>query len=318
MMWSIEKVVNALANQNYPELDSEKELALELFDKDELFGIGVDNLGRRVLVLPAQMGSLGFITSNASFDPFSSVTWVDARIDLPKVATLRCDANFRNRSVCEAVAALFVGLIDIQRKFGNAGAAIWEMKQFFENGFTSAYSEDSLTGLLGELVVISQAQFPETLVSYWHSNTDAYFDFSTDNLRLEVKTTTTNLRNHNFSSNQIGSGLDGKTFISSVILSTVERGTTLSNLIDLISTKLSTDGAAKLLNVVIGTLGVLPESIKSLQIDLDETLNSILNISALNIPRPEKSPGVISMHWIANVEHCQNDHESFEALMSMF
>jgi hypothetical protein len=317
-MWNIDRVVNALGNQNYPELQSEKELALELFDENRLCGIGTDNLGRRVLVLPAQLDSIGFITSNAIFDPFSSVTWVDARLELPKVATLRCDANFRNRAVCEAVAALFVGLIDIQEKYGNAGAAIWEMKQFFENGFSSTYSEDSLIGLLGELVVINLAEDPAALVQYWHSNIDAYFDFSTDNLRLEVKTSKSNLRNHNFSSNQIGAGLDDKTFVSSVVLSLVENGSTLSDLVELISSKISSDLAAKLLNVVIGTLGVVPKSVKSTQIDLEATLKSVVNISAANIPRPNKNAGIISMSWIANLDHCKDDQLDFRELLKKF
>jgi hypothetical protein len=308
-MWSIDLVVNALANQNYPDLSSEKELALELFDEKKLCGIGTDNMGRRVLVLPAQIASIGFITSNAIFD---------AGMELPKVATLRCDANFRNRSVCEAVAALFVGLIDIQDKYGNAGAAIWEMKQFFENGFSNTYSEDSLIGLLGELVVLNHAEDPETLIQYWHSNIDAYFDFSTDNLRLEVKTSKSNLRNHNFSSNQIGSGLDDKTFVSSVVLSLVEQGLTLADLVDSISSKVSTDKAAKLLNVVIGTLGVLPDSVKSLQIDLEMTSKTIVNLPAYKIPRPERNIGVISMHWVANLDHCLTDHVDFKELLSKF
>ena len=317
-MWNIDQVVNALANQNYPDLNSDNELALELFDKDKLCGVGIDNLGRRVLVLPAQIDSIGFVTSNAIFDPFSSVTWVDARKELPQVATLRCDANFRNRSVCEAVAALFVGLIDIQEKYGKSGQAIWEMKQFFENGFNSTYSEESLIGLLGELVVIHQAENPETLVKYWHSNIDAYFDFSTENFRLEVKTSKSSLRNHNFSSNQIGTDLDNKTYISSVILSLVEQGTTLSSLVDMISEKLSKDLAAKLLNVVVGTLGVIPDVVKSLNIDLEMTSKSIVNIPAVKIPRPERNPGVISMHWIANLDHCVIDEIKFENLISKF
>ncbi len=317
-MWSIDRVVNALANQNYPDLSSDKELALELFDEKKLCGIGTDNMGRRVLVLPAQIDSIGFITSNAIFDPFSSVTWIDAEMQLPKVATLRCDANFRNRSVCEAVAALFVGLIDIQDKYGKAGAAIWEMKQFFENGFSHTYSEESLIGLLGELVVLNQAADPATFIRYWHSDIDAYFDFSTDNLRLEVKTSKSNLRNHNFSSNQIGSGVDDKTFVSSVVLNLVEHGSTLADLVDLISSKVSPNEAAKLLNVVIGTLGVIPESVKSLQIDLEMTSKTIVNIPGFKIPRPEKSTGVLSMHWVANLDDCVTDHVDFQEILSKF
>jgi hypothetical protein len=317
-MWTVDQVVDALANTNYPELNSDNELALQLFCHDKLWGVGEDNVGRKVLVLPAQTDSVGFITSNAIFDPFSSVTWIDAGVELPRVATLRCDANFRSRPVCEAVAALFVGLIGIQDKFGNAGEAIWEMKQFFENGFSSAYSEESLIGLIGELVVILQAESPNDLVDYWHSNIDAYFDFSTENIRLEVKTTKSNLRNHNFSSNQIGAGLDEKTFISSVILSLVERGTSLSDLLELVTINLDNEQAIKLLNVAIGTLGVVPDLAKSIQIDLDETIDSIINVSASIIPRPEKTPGVISMNWIANLKNCESENLDFRKISNRF
>lgn len=317
-MWSIDQVVNSLANQNYPEMYSDQELVLALFEEKKLYGVGIDNFDRRVLVLPAQKNAIGFITSNAIFDPFSSVTWADTKLELPKVATLRCDANFRNRSVCEAVAVLFVGLIDIQEKYGNAGSAIWEMKQFFENGFRSSYSEESLIGLIGELIVISQAKNPETLLQYWHSNIDAHFDFSTDKLRLEVKTSKSNIRNHNFSSNQIGSGFDDKTFVSSVILSLVEKGITLIDIMDLISSKLSSESASKLLNVVLGTLGVLPDTVLSLQIDLEATSNSIVNISANDIPRPEKNLGVLSMNWVANLDHCTSKHVELETIIKKF
>jgi hypothetical protein len=300
--WTIEEVVNALQNQNYPELLSEKDLALQLFDPKNIYGVGVDSRGRRVLVLPGQEMSSSFITKNAEFDPWSSVKWIDADQNLPNVSTLRCEANFRNKSICEAVAAIFMGLIKIQSRYGSAGSAIWEMKLLFENGFNSTVSEETIVGLVGELLLINSSEDPDVLVKHWHSNIDAYFDFSSEKQRIEVKTTKSNIRNHKFSSNQVGTEFDDKTLVVSTVLNLVEQGTGISELIFEISKKLSPENSTKLLSIVVSTLGTLPEMVDGLKIDLSESIKSIRFIKSINIPRPQRSPGVISMNWVANLD----------------
>jgi hypothetical protein len=310
MNWKIEDVVNALQNENYPKLDNEKELALQLFDPIITCGVGIDNLGRRVLVLPGQELASSFLTKNAEFDPWSSVKWIDSDQILPQVSTLRCEANFKNKSICEAIAVIFTGLINIQLKYGSAGSAIWEMKQLFENGFNSNVSDEVVTGLFGELVLIGSTHNPNVLIEHWHSNIDAYFDFSSEKQRIEVKTSRSNLRNHKFSSNQIGTELDQKTFIVSIILSLVEKGTSLSDLVNEISDKVTTENSIKLVNIVVGTLGTMPEMINEFKIDLIETIKSVRYIKASNIPRPQKSAGVISMNWISNLN--DTNHETVD------
>ena len=318
MKWHIEEVVKALSGDSYPVLSGENELALQLFNSETMCGIGVDGLGRRVLVLPGQEGTISFNTNNAIFDPWSSVTWINGSQSLPKVSTLRCEANFKNRGICEVVAAIFIGLIDIQNKYGSAGSAIWEMKILFENGFNSNVSEETLVGLFGELVVLNSSTNPNTLLDFWHSNATDYFDFSSNNHRLEVKTSRNNLRNHRFSSNQIGSDLDSKTTVASVILSTVEQGISISSLIDQISQRLDISHGAKLMNIVIATLGVPPQLVNSVKIDLDSSVGSIRLISAINVPRPSPSSGVISMNWIANLDSISSIDGSLDSLLELF
>jgi len=318
MNWTIDAAVKALSGKTYPNLSGENELALELFDFNTMCGIGVDGQGRRVLVLPGQNRSTSFNTKNAIFDPWSSVKWVNGTNDLPNVSTLRCEANFNNKGVCEVVAAIFIGLIEIQLKYGSAGPAIWEMKLLFENGFNTDISEETIVGLFGELVTLSSIEDPRILIDLWHSNTKDYFDFSSEKHRLEVKTSRTNLRNHRFSSNQIGNELDSKTTVASVVLNTVEQGLGLSGLVDLVSQKVDSNRSAKMLNTVVATLGVPPQLVKSIQIDLEATRESIRLISAENIPRPIKSPGVISMNWVANLETTSESTLNLESLLEQF
>lgn len=318
MKWGIEEIVKALINPHYPQVDSDKELALQLFNPETMCGIGIDNAGRRVLVLPGQEAAASFVTKNAIFDPWSSVTWVDSSVPLPKVSTLRCEANFRNQAICEAVAAIFVGLIDIQERYGAAGSAIWEMKQLFENGFNSNVSDETIVGLFGELSVIYAASDPNKLARPWHSNSADFFDFSSDNHRLEVKTSRSNVRNHRFSSNQIGNDLDAKTTIASVILSVVEQGTSMADLVKMITERTSDEISLKLLTVVISTLGTTPELISGMNIDLQATVNSLHFLPAESIPRPHRALGVISMNWIANVDSSLSQADSIDSIINLF
>ena len=318
MKWQIEDVVSALSGTNYPILTGENELALQLFNPETMCGIGVDGLGRRVLVLPGQENTISFNTNNAIFDPWSSVTWVNGSQKLPKVSTLRCEANFNNRGICEVVAAIFIGLIDIQTKYGSAGSAIWEMKILFENGFNSNVSDETLIGLFGELVVLNLSMQPSKYIDLWHSNTKDYFDFSSDNHRLEVKTSRNNLRNHRFSSNQIGNDLDSKTTVASIILSTVEQGMSISSLIDQISQRVDSSHGAKLMNIVISTLGIPPQLLNSIKIDLVSTSGSVRLISASDVPRPISASGVISMNWVANLDSISVINRNVDSLLELF
>jgi hypothetical protein len=318
MKWKLEDVVDALGERDYPALNGEYELALALFDFDSMCGVGIDADGRRVLVLPGQEKSTSFNTQNAIFDPWSSVTWVDGTQTLPKVSTLRCEANFRNKGVCEVVAAIFIGLMDIQLKYGSSGSAIWEMKLLFENGFKSDVSEETIVGLFGELVTINSVVNPSKLIDLWHSNALDHFDFSSDKHRLEVKTSRNNMRSHRFSSNQIDENLDSKTTVVSIVLKTVEQGATLSDLIESISAKVDSSRSAKLLNTVMATLGVPPQLLNSIQIDIVTTMESMKLISARNIPRPIKTPGVLSMNWTANLDLQLESISNLELLLEDF
>jgi hypothetical protein len=90
----------------------------------------------------------------------------------------------------------------------------------------------------------------------------------------------------------------------------VEKGTSLSDLVNEISDKVTTENSIKLVNIVVGTLGTMPEMINEFKIDLIETIKSVRYIKASNIPRPQKSAGVISMNWISNLN--DTNHETVD------
>ena len=91
----------------------------------------------------------------------------------------------------------------------------------------------------------------------------------------------------------------------------VEKGTSLSDLVNEISNKVNIENSVKLVNIVVGTLGTMPELISEVKIDLNETIKSLRYIAAINVPRPVRSMGVISMNWISNLN--DTNYETFEA-----
>ncbi|HED12885.1 MAG TPA: PD-(D/E)XK motif protein, partial [Gammaproteobacteria bacterium] len=63
-------------------------------------------------------------------------------------------------------------------------------------------SSRSVIGLFGELYAIHRASSPQVAVEAWRSTIDDRFDFSIEDIRLEVKASSTRQRAHNFSLEQ--------------------------------------------------------------------------------------------------------------------
>ena len=271
--------VNSIIEKLNTKIDTEHlldgRLVMQYFSEESVIGIGTDASGRVVLVLPAQNTVTSFQTDFADFDPSCRVFIEESSLQLPAVATLRCSLDRENFERVKALAVIMKGIIELQTSYGNCGHAIHEMKEFFANGFKLAVSQQKITGLFGELLVIAQSKDKNRVVGLWHTDSDAAFDFSTGNTRVEVKTTRSLNRIHQFSSNQVSESLDAKVFIASVSLQVVEKGMTLSELIENIVASLDLNMRAKLIECVVQTLGVLPELVTDVQIDEKSSIGSI-------------------------------------------
>ncbi|CAI6083998.1 PD-(D/E)XK motif protein [Cohnella sp. JJ-181] len=87
-------------------------------------------------------------------------------------------------------------------------------------------------GLWGELFVIQHSQRIKSFVTFWHNETNRKFDFSKENLRLEVKTTTNSNRIHIFSHNQLYRNDQVQIIIASIMLKYDDAGLSLRELIN--------------------------------------------------------------------------------------
>jgi hypothetical protein len=301
-MWDSKQIVKAIRSSEVDDELQPNHIHLHLFDLDSQIGIGADGKGNTVLVLPGQQDAFAFETEFSSYDPWSNLVVFESSTQLNGVSILRCNIEIEDEATIEAAAAIFYGLIDLQEKFGETGKAIWQLKSLFANRLKFELADSTITGLLGELLIVSISKNPSLAVRFWHSNIDDKFDFSGSNFRLEVKSTSTGVRSHHFSSHQIPGNVPEKTFVASVQIVRVEGGTTLSEIIADLSLKLDVDELTKVTEIIHRTLGVPADLVHDYQIDLEATRLGIKLLKGPDVPSPSPNDGVISMEWLANLE----------------
>ena len=94
-------------------------------------------------------------------------------------------------------------------------------------------------GLWGELFVISIQENIDLAVKAWHVSNSNRIDFNDGNIKLEIKTTTSNLRQHNFKLNQLRNYFKEDVIIGSVITEQIDNGISIMDLINKIDDNLN-------------------------------------------------------------------------------
>ena len=282
---------------------SEKKIFLELFDANQNIGVGTDSMGRTVLLLPGQSQVTSFETNFAVFDHWTNMTRAESDELVEGVALLTLKIEKNDSATIDAATAIFLGIIDLQKRFNRCGEAIWQMKNLFESGFKYQPSDENVTGLFGELLLILNSSNKNIAASSWHSEADDTYDFSNDRFRMDVKTTRSGFRHHHFSSSQIPGPSNCTTQIASVLLHTVEMGTTLEKIFDTLISELSSNLGEKISESIIKQLGTHPSLISKPQIDLESSIRSILLYNSEVIPCVDLDETIISANWLASLDN---------------
>jgi hypothetical protein len=272
------------------------------FDTSNGIGVGISCEGDAVLVLPGQSNVTSFETKYAAFDPWSELNEIDDNRLLTDKAILKCKLDTDNLKTIEAIAAIFVGVIDLQKRFGECGTAIWQMKTVFDSGFIVDISDKSIVGLIGEIMVLLDSDKIDEAFTYWRNESFAKYDFSGSNFRLDAKSTLDDKRIHHFSSSQIPGQNPEITFIASILVNRVERGTSFPDFITYFLNKLNNRNQGVAIQRIIDTLGIHHSYVLDFEFDYDATIASIRYLASCDIPRPVQNDGVLSMNWKANVE----------------
>lgn len=279
---------------------AESEIALPVWDAHGPTGVGIDSKGRAVLVLRPCDLSVGLNSRHFAFRPDTSVSIQNLGL-IERASVLFVDQEATGEFDADAVATIFLGLIEVSSdKNVVLSDVIDGLTELFENGRFAAISTHEQIGLAGELLVIRQAKDLDLAVRCWRSGDRDRFDFSNHSERVEIKTTTGRQRVHNFSDGQIPGPADCQVVVGSVLLQRVEEGTTISDLIAEIWNRLTTAASkADLIKKAGVVMGSSTRQTDLVHFDSGSSMNSILFMSANDVPKPVQRPGVLSMTWSA-------------------
>lgn len=301
MIWTIDRIADAILGNGTPEAQTGF-ATLGLWDPETQIGVGRNDAGHQILVLPAQGDVAAFQKRFADFLPIAIGNVVAEESVNGQFAILHCKFGLKNSTEVNTLSGVFSGLIEVHSSFGTAGLAIWSMKRLFELGL-EAPSPENLTGLIGELSVIANSQDKSQMVEAWHRSPGDVYDFSFNTSRIEVKTTKSPLRHHHFSSNQLPGPAEGSVVVASVKLSVTEIGQTLMDLFTLVITDLPLALYEKVSRLVIETIGVPAHAVTTPVFDLETTVKSVRFFDGDEVPTPLAKQGVISLEWKADLEH---------------
>lgn len=298
MRWDLDAVIAAISAYPQPGQGADS-LLLPVYSETEGIGVGVDAEGTAVLVLPGQDAVAGYATAAVMFEPWCDAMWLEEQRALPKSAVLRCVFERSDAYVASLVASVFVGLIDLQLRFGDAAKAIHRLKELFGSGFGSGPDLATIRGLLGELVVITAASDRVRALENWHVDAESRYDFSKDSLRVEVKSTSGAVRQHRFTSRQLPALPGIEAHVVSVLIPEVSVGVSVADLCRDLERVLPEQQRRKLVDVIVETVGLPPRAVSLPMIDLDSAVASIRTYSAYDVPTPELVPGVSDLRWSA-------------------
>jgi len=75
-----------------------------------------------------------------------------------------------------------------------------------------------IQGVWAEMLVIERSLHPEILISAWHNQPNAKFDFTMGRDKIEVKSTSSEDRKHHFALDQLNPSINSRLLIASVIV----------------------------------------------------------------------------------------------------
>jgi hypothetical protein len=88
----------------------------------------------------------------------------------------------------------------------------------------------SVQGLWSELFIISRSSSPITLLDAWHSSPDDRYDFNSNNMRIEVKSSSQRVRKHHFSLEQLNPPPNTYLLVASIFVERSGGGISISDL----------------------------------------------------------------------------------------
>lgn len=181
----------------------------------------------------------------------------------------------------------------------------------------------SIQGLWAELFLIEQSNFPEHLISGWHSIPEEKFDFSFGKMRLEVKSSATDMRIHHFSSGQLNPINETEIIIASILVNVNAGGISLIELLQRINNKLNDfpKQKEKLHLLLYSTLGADLDKVDQIKFDYELAKESLRFYKSIDIPKIENTNipiEVSNVKFISNLMYSRNIDSRIDELIKPY
>lgn len=160
-------------------------------------------------------------------------------------------------------------------------------------------------GLWAELLIIAEARNAGALVDAWHLMPDDLFDFNRGQYRVEVKSTSGQMRTHHFSLAQLLPPSGTELVVASVLVNRAGAGATIADLVEGIATKLASapQRVLRLYQVVASTLGDSWHQSTLEMFDRQAACQHLAFFDVSQIPMisPELPKGISNVHFTADL-----------------
>jgi hypothetical protein len=191
-----------------------------------------------------------------------------------------------------AVAAAVVRLLGPSPPPGAVSAGMRRLVKIFES---SEAPRGSVLGLFGELLVIASAIAPAALIDAWHARVDDRFDFAAEGSRLEVKTTTKDIREHMFNLRQLKPVLGTDVRFASIMTTETGAGTSIGDLVSRVEQALGDpQRQIKLHQEVAATLGADWGHYLSHRFDEVQAEQTLVVLDPALVPQVEDPPPAVT------------------------
>lgn len=150
-------------------------------------------------------------------------------------------------------------------------------------------------GLWSELFFIFQSKDPLTLLKSWHSVPEEKLDFAYGDERIEIKSSSSSFRIHNFSLDQLNSPSETKTVVASILVRKVSVGVNLIML------------QSRILERIQGNYDIM----EKLQLVIASTLGSSINDSELIYFDYEFAVDSMKLFWSHDIPQIKIEHIPF-------
>jgi hypothetical protein len=146
-------------------------------------------------------------------------------------------------------------------------------------------SDQVISGLWAELLIINESTNPDYLVSSWHITPSDKFDFNDGENKIEVKSTSGDIRAHVFSMEQLDKNLKSKLLIASIFTTRTGLGKSVFDLASSIDKRLNNlDGSLKLYEVILQTIGANTKKVEEMYFDYALGVQSMRYFTVTDIP----------------------------------